>query len=966
MQGTENGNFFDANMAVLKEYQPQVWQYLQETSPEPLGEIVVAPTGKLNLKVLNNSGQEIFLHDVNNPEEEVPIFLDMIPEDSTGFVTLIGMGLGYTPLALLEQRPHIRHLAVFDLQPGIFLQALHHQDLSAMLSDRRLMLSISPQPNVTGILAPVITTLLVEAIHTLKHMPSFSVDAEAYEELSDQVFSFVNDWNVGGATVFAFGETFMANRLANMTTLPHHSIIDKYKDAFIDVPAILVAGGPSLDKNIDVLSRAQGRAVIIAVDTVLPKLLKHNIQPNFVTSIDMEEFTNEKMVGSIPLLPKKNDITLVCSSWVTPNVPKIFPAANVCWTFTGRPIENWVNSLCGGSISLPGAKTVAHLSLQTALVMGCSPIIFTGQDLAFSDEKDHAADTVLTNRTAMMSQLGSEDVLWVEGVVKEKVPTNRAFFSMKSFFESTIANCSQQFINATEGGAHIKGTEIKSLLEVIDEYCHIDQVDRQIQEIEAQEHNGASVLRENLAKGIMANLAKVKSLKKVIKKTNSSTNLVKKELAKLRGASRYTSFASLPQNLRNHISKVNQGHDTLDKDSEFWSLLEEITLEGFRQSERHLHAISLLEGKPEKYIEWLTVNLKRLEEINTVRSRVLAIFEKHLSRVLHHFQTEMNLLKQLEKAGDDINLTMELVRLYMAAEDFVLARAALVPLKDKWAESAEINFQLGVIAAHQGEFEKVDMYFAHSCARDSDFEDEVGAFRQKMGDTYLRYAVRLQSDGYDIGGMVIKGLRYCNGHEKLRAGLQTLLAADLTKIETAAANDDLFSVQHEIEFWTAELGQHENLRSFISKAQQLQLYRYHGELNAKKEDFAKASESFLNAVALNGNDPDLHLKLADSFFAAEDFGQGVAHLDEAVRIDRQYGRFWENIGDNLFKSGQPEDAIAAYERCLLALPEQLFLLKKIGDCYMEMDQPQAAFEAYRQLKDRMQPVNGSESPTVPS
>jgi len=63
------------------------------------------------------------------------------------------------------------------------------------------------------------------------------------------------------------------------------------------------------------------------------------------------------------------------------------------------------------------------------------------------------------------------------------------------------------------------------------------------------------------------------------------------------------------------------------------------------------------------------------------------------------------------------------------------------------------------------------------------------------------------------------------------------------------------------------------------------------------------------------------------------------------------------MGDNLQKAGQIDDADSAYEQCFMALPENIALLKKMGDCYLAMVQPEAAKEAYEQLKCRFKKLD---------
>lgn len=956
--GIESESQYEANMAVLKEFQPKVWQYLVDNNPEPTGQIVVSPTGKLNLMVESENGPGGLLHDTADPEAEVPQFLQMIPEDSTGFVALVGMGLGYTPLAILQQRKSIRHLAVFDVHPGVFVQAMHHVDLAPMLSDRRLLLSITPHPNYEEVLAPAGRALLVEAIHTLKHVPSFVFDPEAYEKLSNKLFSLVNASNVGGATVFAFGDSFIDNRFSHLAVMPHNRLIDHLQGAFADIPAILVAGGPSLDKNIDLLTRVRSKAIIIAVDTVLPKLLKHGICPDFVTSIDMEEFTIEKMADAMPLLPADANISLICSSWVTPSVPKTFPASQVYWTFTPRPIEQWFNRFLGGTMTLPGANTVAHLSLQAALVMGCSPIVFTGQDLAFSENKDHADDTVLTNRNAMNTVFQSDDLVWVDGWMGGNVPTNRSFLSMKNFFEQIIDSQPGNYINATEGGAHIAGTTAVSLSEVIDTYCK----EERFLSTHINTTGAPFVPMSHIIKELRSTLATVKSLKKIINKTDRMTSVVRKDLAKLRQAgARPTSFDKLPVFFQQKINQVHQGHNDLDATIHIWAMLEEITMEGLRANERYIHALSLIAADPKKYIDWIEKNLERLSAINTVRRRVLGVLEHHLVKVLNHLRLESQLLEKITKKHDDADAVTDLLRLYMDSENFVLAQRMLTPLPSFLADSAEVNFSLGVIAACRTEFEKAEQHFTQACVLDASHEGKVEEFKRKKGDTYLRHAIRLQRDGYDVGPMLLKGLRYCGNHDGIRRSLLILFDSDISRIENSIKAGDWDKYAPEVDFWCDSLSRHATLAALLPPEQQASLWRYQGQLRVRRGEFVGAAASLTEALSLTKDDPALHVQLADAFFAVENFVQGVAQLDEAVRLDNSCAQYWENMGDNLFQAGKPEDAVAAFERCLLAQPERIDLIKKIGDCYSATDQLEAALEAYRQYKAALEQAGPPQS-----
>jgi len=58
-----------------------------------------------------------------------------------------------------------------------------------------------------------------------------------------------------------------------------------------------VSTGPSLDKNIDLLKEAKGRALIISAGSALRPLLMRNIKPDFFAIIDPQDITYNQIKG---------------------------------------------------------------------------------------------------------------------------------------------------------------------------------------------------------------------------------------------------------------------------------------------------------------------------------------------------------------------------------------------------------------------------------------------------------------------------------------------------------------------------------------------------------------------------------------------------------------------------------------------------------------------------------------------
>jgi hypothetical protein len=563
-------DYYESNLKALQEHHPSLFKQITQNPPEPFGKISYAPNGNPNLTVTNDQGTCVMLHDETNPEKETLNFLEKIDTDDKGFLAILGMGLGYSILKILTVRPHLQRLAIFELNPGIFIQALKHIDFRSVLKDPRLILCIGTEASISTLLTPASRTMRLEDSRTLHHRPSFNFDPDGYNRLKDTLFDHINALNVAGTTAKLLGNDFLNNRFENMSTIHHHLLLDHIKNRFNKVPAILVAGGPSLDKNIHQLKQAQEKAVIIAVDTVLPALLKNGVHPHFLTCIDPNNLTFEKFANAIPQI---NKIALICASGVNPKTPKTLPADQIFWVFSGNPMEAWLNHLIGGKIVTSGASTVAHLNLVAAHILGCDPIIFIGQDLAYADSSSasHAKGTILQGvapKDKAGKDIQGETVIGING---KTLRTNRSFLSMKRFFENGITHSDKIHINATQGGADIKGTQILTLQESMDQHC-------------TSQVNAGKRLQECYSTAVPIDMVKTivefnkmihqaSRLQRLIKKSDAHTIALLTELTKTTTKDKpIISFKMLTHTQKKQVRKIDTFHLELDNTPNVWKL----------------------------------------------------------------------------------------------------------------------------------------------------------------------------------------------------------------------------------------------------------------------------------------------------------------------------------------------------------------------------------------------------------
>lgn len=236
-----------------------------------------------------------------------------------------------------------------------------------------------------------------------------------------------------------------------------------------DIPAIVVAAGPSLNKNIQDLKRAKGRAFIIAVDTAIKPLINAGIKPDMYAIVDAlkpVDLIDIEGAEDIPLLT-----SAVASSAVLDRHKgkKIFFAE-------GIPLVDIMLSTHGISFAnIPCGGSVATTAFAFAYMIGIKKIILVGQDLALTGNKTHARGTFSDEEI----KVDTTNAMMVEGNYEDQVPTRGDLDSFRKWYNWYIKGCLDSgadlhVINATEGGAKIENTEIMTLNEAIDKYCQTE------------------------------------------------------------------------------------------------------------------------------------------------------------------------------------------------------------------------------------------------------------------------------------------------------------------------------------------------------------------------------------------------------------------------------------------------------------------------------------------------------------
>ena len=436
--------------------------------------------------VTTADGRTLYLHSRYDPQREADDFCTSLDADDPACVILCGLGLGYHLKALLRHFGNETAVFVSEPDPVTIKTALETTDLSEELATGHVEL---------------LTTLDKAALHerigrystqlmlgTLFAVPPVAREhnAEFHAACRQAILDFASFAKMSVTTLIRNAGITCRNIANNLPTYVTTPPADVFRRKFAGSPAILVAAGPSLAKNIDQLRELRNRAVIIAAQTTLRPLLNRGITPHFVTTLDYSDLSRQFFEG----LDIPDDVVLVAEPKASWHVIDAFRGDDSDCRRRVVMLDNEFAHRCVGETlakrtPMEAGATVMHLAFYLAQWLQCDPILFIGQDLAFSGHCYYAPGVAMHH--AWAPELGRFGTLemkeWeriarqgrmlrkVEDIEGHTVYTDEQMFTYLEQFERDFARCPARVIDATEGGARKTGAVVMKLQEAAVQYC---------------------------------------------------------------------------------------------------------------------------------------------------------------------------------------------------------------------------------------------------------------------------------------------------------------------------------------------------------------------------------------------------------------------------------------------------------------------------------------------------------------
>lgn len=481
------------NLKLIQYANPDLEQQLSQIDDRSLESPEVNGTHIFTL--IDDTGREFYSASTVDPQYEAEELLRTVNMDNKGYVIL-----GIPSVTLIEKLldAKIKSASIMIIEKDLRLvkRFLQLVNLSKYFADQ-----VSHIFFVHGDLESIKwrVNFILDSFEgfqffkpeVVRTFPTLRVNEALYNQVYIAVYEIVRNKCMMSGNQFHSTLKGIKQELENLPEMAKLPRLKDLKDRYKNKPIICVASGPSLDKQLPYLKEMQGKALIICAVSSFRVLINNGIEPDIVSVLERTPQAMDDCFNDIPI-PSKT--WLFVMSMVDPRLFHFWPNV-IIPCFRENSYLNWfLSEALGGVGTILTAHSVAHMNLMIAHHLGGNPIVLIGQDLAFSEtgrthsEHSHYEKFYQARQAKLAAQKANpapqdeapkvqktnylNERVMVDGYYGGKVPSKRLWLLFLNSFESMVKLVARPVINATEGGADIKGTVKQPFREFCETYAN--------------------------------------------------------------------------------------------------------------------------------------------------------------------------------------------------------------------------------------------------------------------------------------------------------------------------------------------------------------------------------------------------------------------------------------------------------------------------------------------------------------
>lgn len=458
-------NVYKRNMKSLEKHSPFMADFFKNkmTEHEYLDKKCVEAKDGNRVLVLSTEKKTYKMNSMYSPQREAAVWAESFQLGGIEDVYILyGLGNGMFARELLKRMQEGNILVVYEPSLEVFTFVMEKFEISDLLEHNKFCLLVE------GINEKHLYNILEYSMNSMQ-MPVQKVVAlpyykeifnKEYDKFCEMYIEYQKDAQIMQNTILNLCSASLKNSISNIKYLVGSKDFEALKKVFPkDVPAVIVAAGPSLKENLSFLKKVKNKSVIVAVDRVLDLLVAEGIEPDFIASIDpMKE---------IPVSVKNGILKAPLFALPQTNTEFLHYHQGIQFIINQQGIvEELMQKVNVYEEIVDPGGSVATFICSVLLSLECERIILVGQDLAYGvNGETHASD----------NEEDEGDKIEAEGIGGKTVYTRYDWKSYAKFLEACIAKCPKvDFIDLKRTGLKIQGARTENEKNVLAMYCTKD------------------------------------------------------------------------------------------------------------------------------------------------------------------------------------------------------------------------------------------------------------------------------------------------------------------------------------------------------------------------------------------------------------------------------------------------------------------------------------------------------------
>jgi len=433
-------------------------------------------------------------HSRSNPKKEAEALVAGLTVRKGYLFIFFGIGLGYHIEHFMRTYQNAKDAKIVAIEKNAeaFSVLLHTRDAS-FLSGVRLFVGESTE-NVLAYFS-ALSPLTFKGYRIIRLRGAVSLNKRYYRTVETYFKCLMAGKLSDILTRFSFESLWMKNIVENIPSLANRMSVAALRNAHNGTPALVIAAGPSLFRQLNRIRALIDRVVLIAVDTALKPLLASGIVPDFVVTLDAQYYNLFDFTEILSFPRASGRIALVADFVTYPKILKLWngpvffsataaePENTLGFPHDHHPLIDMLGTFFPHIAHLDCGGSVATTAVEFALHLGASPVAVTGLDLAFSDYLTHVnssspflfsyrrSDRLSPLLTKMLKTIASRKLQAAPGIRGGEVLTDFVFSHYVNWFENKKGYAGRVF-NATEQGVRISSLNHIELEEITSNQKH--------------------------------------------------------------------------------------------------------------------------------------------------------------------------------------------------------------------------------------------------------------------------------------------------------------------------------------------------------------------------------------------------------------------------------------------------------------------------------------------------------------